>query len=43
MSRLISRRGLLTAGAATAAGTLLSGCDALYEGISMQPALDFGQ
>ena len=43
MSRLIPRRGLLTAGAATAAGTLLSGCDALYEGISMQPALDFGQ
>jgi len=43
MSRLISRRGLLTAGAATAAGTSLSGCDALYEGISMQPALDFGQ
>ena len=43
MNRLISRRGLLTVGAATAAGTLLSGCDALYEGISMQPALDFGQ
>jgi len=43
MNRMISRRGLLTAGAATAAGTLLSGCDALYEGISMQPALDFGQ
>jgi DMSO/TMAO reductase YedYZ molybdopterin-dependent catalytic subunit len=43
MSRTITRRGLLTAGAATVGSTLLAGCDPLYEGLSMQPLLDFGQ
>jgi len=42
MSRTITRRGLLTAGAATL-GTLLTGCDRPYEGLSMRPLLDFGQ
>jgi DMSO/TMAO reductase YedYZ molybdopterin-dependent catalytic subunit len=42
MNRLVSRRGLLKAGVATAASTLLSGCD-IYEGPSFQPLLDFGQ
>ena len=43
MIRPITRRRLLTATAATAGSTLLGGCDALYEGVSMQPLLDFGQ
>jgi DMSO/TMAO reductase YedYZ molybdopterin-dependent catalytic subunit len=43
MSRLLSRRRLLTAGAASAGGMLLGGCDLLDEGPSMQPLLDFGQ
>jgi DMSO/TMAO reductase YedYZ molybdopterin-dependent catalytic subunit len=43
MSRTITRRGLLTAGVATIGSTLLAGCDPLYEGLSMQPLLDFGQ
>ena len=43
MSRTITRRGLLTAGVATAGSTLLAGCDRLYEGLSMRPLLDFGQ
>jgi DMSO/TMAO reductase YedYZ molybdopterin-dependent catalytic subunit len=43
MSRTITRRGLLTAGAATIGGTLLAGCEPLYEGLSMRPLLDFGQ
>jgi DMSO/TMAO reductase YedYZ molybdopterin-dependent catalytic subunit len=43
MSRIISRRGLLTAGVATAGSTLLAGCDRLFEGASMRPLLDFGQ
>jgi DMSO/TMAO reductase YedYZ molybdopterin-dependent catalytic subunit len=43
MSRTITRRGLLTAGAATVGSTLLGGCEPLYEGLSMRPLLDFGQ
>jgi DMSO/TMAO reductase YedYZ molybdopterin-dependent catalytic subunit len=43
MSRLLSRRRLLTAGAASAGGMLLGGCDLLDDGPSMQPLLDFGQ
>jgi DMSO/TMAO reductase YedYZ molybdopterin-dependent catalytic subunit len=43
MSRTITRRGLLTTAAATAGSTLLGGCDALYDGVSMRPLLDFGQ
>ena len=43
MSRTITRRGLLTAGAATVGSTLLAGCEPLYEGLSMRPLLDFGQ
>jgi len=43
MSRIISRRGLLTAGAATLGSTLLTGCNRLFEGASMRPLLDFGQ
>jgi DMSO/TMAO reductase YedYZ molybdopterin-dependent catalytic subunit len=43
MSRTITRRGLLTAGVTTVGSTLLAGCDPLYEGLSMQPLLDFGQ
>jgi len=43
MSRIISRRGLLTAGAATLGSTMLTGCNRLFEGASMRPLLDFGQ
>jgi DMSO/TMAO reductase YedYZ molybdopterin-dependent catalytic subunit len=43
MSRTISRRKLLTAGAATMGTTLLAGCDRLSAGLSMRPLLDFGQ
>jgi DMSO/TMAO reductase YedYZ molybdopterin-dependent catalytic subunit len=43
MSRTITRRGLLTAGAATVGSTVLAGCEPLYEGVSMRPLLDFGQ
>ena len=43
MSRIITRRGLLTAGAATLGSTLLAGCDRLYEGLPVRPLLDFGQ
>ena len=43
MSDIITRRTLLTAGAATVGSTLLAGCDRLYEGPSMRPLLDFGQ
>ena len=43
MSRTITRRGLLTASAATVGSTLLAGCEPLYEGLSMRPLLDFGQ
>jgi DMSO/TMAO reductase YedYZ molybdopterin-dependent catalytic subunit len=43
MSRVITRRGLLTAGAAIAGSSLLAGCDRIYEGLSMRPLLDFGQ
>ena len=39
----ISRRGLLTTAAATAGSALLGGCDGIYDGVSMQPLLDFGQ
>ncbi|HMI95662.1 MAG TPA: molybdopterin-binding protein [Micropepsaceae bacterium] len=40
---IITRRGLLAAGAATVGSTLLTGCDPLFEGQSMRPLLDFGQ
>ncbi|MEA2937601.1 MAG: hypothetical protein QOC56_1105, partial [Alphaproteobacteria bacterium] len=43
MKRLISRRGLLTAGAATAGSALLGGCDELASAPPMRAALDFGQ
>jgi DMSO/TMAO reductase YedYZ molybdopterin-dependent catalytic subunit len=44
MSRtIITRRGLLAAGAASIGSTLLTGCDPLFEGQSMRPLLDFGQ
>ena len=43
MSRIITRRKLLTAGAATAGCTLLAGCDRLYEALPTRPLLDFGQ
>jgi DMSO/TMAO reductase YedYZ molybdopterin-dependent catalytic subunit len=43
MSRTITRRRLLTTGAATMGTTLLAGCDRLPEGLSMRPLLDFGQ
>ncbi len=43
MSRLISRRGLIGAGAATAAGLLLSGCDGVFDSPSLRGVLDFGQ
>ncbi len=43
MSRPISRRGLIGAGAATAAGLLLSGCDGVFDSPSLRGVLDFGQ
>ncbi|MEA2987627.1 MAG: hypothetical protein QOG83_338 [Alphaproteobacteria bacterium] len=43
MKRLISRRGLLAAGAATAGSALLGGCDELANAPPMRAALDFGQ
>jgi len=43
MSSNISRRGLLTAGAATIGSTMLAGCDQLFSGTSVRPLLDFGQ
>jgi DMSO/TMAO reductase YedYZ molybdopterin-dependent catalytic subunit len=43
LSGLISRRGLLRAGAAAAGGLLLSGCDGVLEPPSVRSALDFGQ
>ena len=39
----LTRRGLLAAGAATLGGTLLAGCEPLFDGASMRPLLDFGQ
>jgi DMSO/TMAO reductase YedYZ molybdopterin-dependent catalytic subunit len=42
MSRIITRRGLLKAGAATVGSSLLAGCDQLPAGLS-RPLLDFGQ
>jgi DMSO/TMAO reductase YedYZ molybdopterin-dependent catalytic subunit len=42
MSLTVTRRGLLTAGAAAAGGVLLAGYDRLY-GLSTRPLLDFGQ
>jgi DMSO/TMAO reductase YedYZ molybdopterin-dependent catalytic subunit len=42
VSHTITRRALLTAGAATM-GTTLAGCDPLSQGLSMRPLLDFGQ
>ena len=43
MSRTLTRRGLITAGAASLGSTLLAGCDPLTRGLSMRPLLDFGQ
>jgi len=43
MSGIITRRGLIAAGAATLGSTLLSGCDRMFEGLSARPLLDFGQ
>ena len=43
MSRIITRRRLLTTGAAAAGTTLLAGCDRLYESLPTRPLLDFGQ
>jgi DMSO/TMAO reductase YedYZ molybdopterin-dependent catalytic subunit len=43
MSRTITRRSLITAGAATMGTTLLAGCDPLSNGLSTRPLLDFGQ
>jgi DMSO/TMAO reductase YedYZ molybdopterin-dependent catalytic subunit len=43
MSRIITRRRLLTTGAAAAGTTLLAGCDRLYEALPTRPLLDFGQ
>jgi DMSO/TMAO reductase YedYZ molybdopterin-dependent catalytic subunit len=43
MSRLISRRGLVTAGWAAGASALLTGCDRLSVAPSWQWLLDFGQ
>jgi DMSO/TMAO reductase YedYZ molybdopterin-dependent catalytic subunit len=43
MSRIITRRGLLTAGAATLGSALLAGCDRLFEELPTRPLLNFGQ
>jgi DMSO/TMAO reductase YedYZ molybdopterin-dependent catalytic subunit len=43
MSRLISRRGLLTAGTAAAGSALLSGCSDITEARSLRWLLDLGQ
>ena len=43
MSRLLSRRHLLTAGAAAAASFLLGGCDEIEDTLPIRAALDFGE
>jgi DMSO/TMAO reductase YedYZ molybdopterin-dependent catalytic subunit len=43
MSRILTRRKLLTTGMATAGATMLGGCGRLFEGDTMRPLLDFGQ
>ena len=43
MSRIVSRRRLLTTGAAAAGSTLLAGCDRVFESLPTRPLLDFGQ
>jgi len=43
VSHIVTRRGLIAAGAATVGSTLLAGCDRLYEGLPTRPLLDFGQ
>ena len=43
MNPMMSRRGLLTASAATLGSTMLAGCDQLFSGMSARPLLDFGQ
>ena len=43
ITRPMTRRNLLTAGAASVGSTLLAGCDRLYEGQWTRPLLDFGQ
>jgi DMSO/TMAO reductase YedYZ molybdopterin-dependent catalytic subunit len=43
MSRLLSRRHLLTAGAAAAASSLLGGCDEIEDTLPIRAALDFGE
>ncbi len=43
MSRLISRRGLITAGSAAAGSLLLSGCEPVSDAPSLRWVLDFGQ
>jgi len=43
MSRIITRRRLLTAGAATLGSTLLAGCDRFFDSATTRPLLDFGQ
>jgi DMSO/TMAO reductase YedYZ molybdopterin-dependent catalytic subunit len=44
MSRIImTRRGLLVAGAASIGSAMLTGCDPLFDDASMRPLLDFGQ
>jgi DMSO/TMAO reductase YedYZ molybdopterin-dependent catalytic subunit len=43
MSRIITRRRLLTTGAAAAGTTLLAGCDRLSEALPTRSLLDFGQ
>src|SRR3954465_11720547 len=43
MTLILSRRGLITAGAATVGSTMLAGCDQLFSGTAARPLLDFGQ
>jgi DMSO/TMAO reductase YedYZ molybdopterin-dependent catalytic subunit len=43
MSGIITRRGLLTTGVASAGAMLLAGCDPVSQGLSTRPLLDFGQ
>ena len=40
---IITRRGLLVAGAASIGSAMLTGCDPLFDETSMRPLLDFGQ
>ena len=43
MSRLVSRRGLLTIGAAAAGSVLLTGCDEIANAPPLRAVLDFGE